>query len=348
MPVLSIVIPVFQTAPWIEQCLESVLRQLIQDVEVICIDDGSTDSSQQILVNTVRTDSRCRVLCKRNAGQGEARNLGLDRAKGKYIAFVDSDDWVDSTIWYKMIRIAEEQSCEMVLCEGWDIMDPSGKRKLSPSGVLPLPQSCFRGAFSWASAYADGGKIFYTSVCPPLRLCRRDFIGGHRFPTDMIYEDAPFHFELFFRAKRIGAIQEPLYFYRQRIGSTMGHRDLRVLDHLKVIDHVYEILKKHCIYETLEPAFVEYAARLIIRTYAMVPQRVIFDELRRFATQARWHWMLCPWHARYCMMTLIKGNERAFYLTLTLRTALKCIRDKSRAGLRLFRWIVKHEARPHD
>lgn len=98
-PLISIIIPVFNVEQYIPQCLSSVLRQSYKNLEIICIDDGSTDSSLDILRHYQQTDTRIRVISQTNKGVAAARNLGLNLASGELLIFIDSDDWLDDTFF---------------------------------------------------------------------------------------------------------------------------------------------------------------------------------------------------------------------------------------------------------
>lgn len=278
---LSVIIPTHDVAPWLGQCLASVLGQRVRDLEVWCVDDGSADGTQAILTRQARRDGRLRLLFQRNARQGVARNRGLDRARGEYVAFVDGDDWVDARIWERLLAKARADRCDMVLCEGVRVDDATGRRTRHEYESLPLPRRFFRDAFTWRD-WAARANPFGSCVCPPLRLCRRGFVGAHRFPAGMLYEDAPFHFALFFRAARLGAVRGPLYCYRRRAGSTMGVRDARVLDHLRVLDLVWADLGRLGLRGELAAAYAAYAAHLLWKAFTLWPTREAFARCSRW------------------------------------------------------------------
>ena len=92
---VSVIIPLYNVENYLKQCLDSVVNQTLKEIEIICINDGSTDNSKQILEDYARKDDRIKIINRKNSGQGVARNVGIKYAKGEYIGFVDSDDWVD-------------------------------------------------------------------------------------------------------------------------------------------------------------------------------------------------------------------------------------------------------------
>ena len=113
---VSIIIPVFNSCDFLPECLESIIHQTHKNIEIICIDDGSTDSSQKILLDYAKSDNRIKLLFEKNSGQSFARNNGLSNSSGDYIMFVDSDDWIDNKCIENMLEIALKDECEIVMC----------------------------------------------------------------------------------------------------------------------------------------------------------------------------------------------------------------------------------------
>lgn len=114
MPELSIIVPVYNTEQYLEECLESIHCQTLQDIEVICVDDGSTDSSLSIIKRFIQRDSRFRVIQKSNSGYGHSMNLGMDAAQGKYIGIVESDDWILQNMMQTLYENAEMNEVDFV------------------------------------------------------------------------------------------------------------------------------------------------------------------------------------------------------------------------------------------
>lgn len=117
MNLISVIVPVYNTEKYLDRCIQSILSQTYTDLELLLIDDGSTDSSGAICDKYAEQDSRVRVFHKENGGASSARNLGLDNANGDWIAFVDSDDWIDSEMYEQMISLAIASSVEAVFCD---------------------------------------------------------------------------------------------------------------------------------------------------------------------------------------------------------------------------------------
>lgn len=114
---LSIVVPVYMAEKYLPKCLDSILNQTYTDVEIVLINDGSSDRSPQICDEYARKDRRVRVIHKQNAGVAVARNTGIEAANGEYVTFVDSDDWIEPTMYAQMMAIAKQYDCDLVMCD---------------------------------------------------------------------------------------------------------------------------------------------------------------------------------------------------------------------------------------
>ena len=113
---VSVVIPVYNTAEYLPQCLESVMNQTLREIEIICVNDGSTDDSPHILAEYALKDERIRIIHKENGGLVAARKTGVLAAAGKYVAFVDSDDWIEADMYEHLYQTAEGHQVDMVTC----------------------------------------------------------------------------------------------------------------------------------------------------------------------------------------------------------------------------------------
>ena len=135
-PILSIIIPVYNVRNFLPRCLDSLISQTLSRIEILCIDDGSQDGSAEMVLSYQEKDPRVRLFRQTHQGVSAARNLGLQKARGTYIAFVDSDDWVDRDLYQHMVSTAEETHCDMVVC-GTEV-HPEHPENCDPDALVDL------------------------------------------------------------------------------------------------------------------------------------------------------------------------------------------------------------------
>jgi glycosyltransferase involved in cell wall biosynthesis len=227
--VISIIIPVFNTEKYLSQCLESILLQNL-DLEIICIDNGSNDRSLEILLEYSLKHSNIRVLEYPEGRQGDARNQGLSIAKGKYIGFVDSDDYVHPNMFFELYTLLENNSAEIAICNIEYFYENSTERKTMFNNELLDCQGGFKIAERpWLLRnLALCNKLFSTNLIDRLNI---------KFPKGVLHED-----QYFVAAAMLGAscaISTPnkLYFYRKsRVGSVSSNLGEHALDLFIVFD----------------------------------------------------------------------------------------------------------------
>lgn len=211
-PRLSFIVPVHNTAPWLERCLGSLLQNDFADLEVVAIDDGSTDGSLDILLRWAAKDSRLKI--QRHASQkgpGRTRNTGLQAVSGETIGFVDSDDWLDIRVYRNLHGRMTDTGADMGACSV-RLEDPNGKRTGAwrmPDQLIPLDS-----AGNVQAAY----RILHDSCAN--KLFRRELLADLEFPR-IYYEDGPFVIEAFCRAKSIVFVPDEGYHYITRPRSIM-------------------------------------------------------------------------------------------------------------------------------
>ena len=206
---ISIVIPVFNVRDYIKQCVDSVIRQTYSELEIILVDDGSTDDSGQICDEYEKQDCRIKVIHKANGGLSDARNAGIRVATGKYIGFVDSDDWIEPEMYEKLYAVICDGKAEISICGFF--------REYRNKSL----KCCCKETLSLSSEQALGELIKGSNVqdhaCTKLFL--RDLWQGVDFPAGMYFEDIRTIYKLIAKAGRVQVINAPLYHYRQRKGS---------------------------------------------------------------------------------------------------------------------------------
>lgn len=139
MLIISIIVPIYNAEKGLEKCIDSILNQTIKNIEIILVDDGSIDKSMEICQRYAALDNRIRIIHQENSGVSAARNRGLSIAKGKYVGFVDSDDWIEPNMFEKMTCEAENTKSDIVMCDAITVYD-NGKTK--PDTIIQLSEKC--------------------------------------------------------------------------------------------------------------------------------------------------------------------------------------------------------------
>lgn len=210
---LSLVVPVYNVAPYLEQFLASIVAQDLGDMEVIVVDDGSTDAGPDILARFAAACPQMRVIRQHNGGLSAARNTGLDAARGEYVAFADSDDYIEPGYYRAMLGLAQRLGLDMAHGNGFYHFE--GRRADHPIYADDLPDTLMTGREVLRKRLRE--KTFLHMVW--LHLYRRDFIEGLglRFVPRLIHEDVLWTTRTFLEARRVAYVPTPGYHYRQRV-----------------------------------------------------------------------------------------------------------------------------------
>ena len=210
-PKISIIVPVYKVEMYIHKCIDSVLAQTFTDFELILVDDGSPDNCGRICDEYAKKDSRIVVIHKENGGQSSARNVGLDIAKGDYVGFVDSDDWIEPDMYEILYNVCTEHDCDIANCSSTIYF----KDRTIVNGGHPLTIHDRQEAMKTMLE----GKLY--DECLWTKLIKRNLLEDIRIPNGIMYEDTAFTYKFMHRAKRVGCIGVAKYNYIKRDDSTM-------------------------------------------------------------------------------------------------------------------------------
>lgn len=217
-PLVSIIVPVYNARDYIERCVDSILNQEYQNLEILLIDDGSVDGTDVLLDAYAARDQRVRVIHQENAGVSASRNRALDLAQGEYVQFADSDDWLTPDSTKLLTRPAMEKGCDLVIGDFYRV---TGKR-LSQKGDIDTDHVMDRREF--ASYMIENPADYYYGVLWN-KLFRRSIIEEHQIRMDEELswcEDFLFNLEYIRYAESIYAIQVPVYYYMKRKDSLVS------------------------------------------------------------------------------------------------------------------------------
>ena len=229
---VSVIVPVYNVEEYLARCVDSILSQTYRNLEVILVDDGAKDSSGTICDSYAQRDTRVKVVHKENGGLSSARNAGIDIARGEYLEFVDSDDWLEPDAVESMLHQAVVHQVELVLGGRWDVSARTGEKKL---GLCPSHQEIISGTemvrriFRWENCDSSAcDKLFHK------RLFREI-----RFPHGKVVEDVPVMYKIVLDAGRVALLDKPVYNYFHRSGSisytTLSEKNFHFSEHTSVI-----------------------------------------------------------------------------------------------------------------
>ena len=351
-PTISVIIPVYNVEAYVEKCVRSVLAQTFGDLEVLCVDNGSTDQSVAVLNRLATEDNRVRVFSVENLGPGHSRNKGLDEARGQYILFVDSDDFVAPDLCAFLYEKIQDEQLDIAACEYYLYHNASGaSEKVSHRFELRCKYDLSAAAGDTAADFAD---FAFASPFVWGKLYRREIIENRqiRFPLGAV-EDAPFSVSCLVQCKRVKRFEKYLYYYRVgREGSISGKGERMLLDGIRNFGVLEHNLKSYGVFEAVKETFWFNKMNLLIgdeRVFAgrlgNVPADVVaqaYDLIRRdvlalpddlFAKRNGWF----RWKVRKLQEALSKNDLKFPRRLRKLRNVLMIFLDP------YFKFIGKRE-----
>ncbi len=255
---ISIIVPIYNAEKYLNKCLDSLVNQTKEDLEFILVNDGSTDSSEEIIKSY--KDKRIKYFKNKNQGIGKTRNFGIDKATGKYIMFLDSDDYLDVTACEKLYNKATKEKLDMVVFDFYRV-EETLKEVIIPN-------------FENASLKQNPNLLLDINLGPCNKLISREVIikNNTKFLENLKYEDTTFVVEVINNSKKIGKLNEFLHYYVIHSNSETTVRDERVFDIIKIVDIIRKYLK--------EKEFTEVVDKLTVRilTNYTIQQRVQKDK----------------------------------------------------------------------
>lgn len=237
-PKISVIIPVYNVQDYLRKCLDSICGQTYQNLEIICVDDCSTDASMEILNEYAAKDTRVRVVQRdENGGQAEARQTGIDVATGDYIAFVDSDDWLDDDYYEKMLFQMECDQTEIVV----------NKSILVHENDKVYPKN-FPGHKTLQNKIYDQPKDLIEKVFCVVwnKLYKAEFLKQRKYiiPVRSAHEDVFFHYATFAFVKNVSFFDGPAYHYLLRGESISNRKHDWGVEHIKVYSQIYDFYQE--------------------------------------------------------------------------------------------------------
>lgn len=272
---LSVIIPVYNTMQYLEECLESVIKQTYANLDIIIVNDRSPDESQKIIDSYCQKDRRIRSFQhEKNLGLGGARNTGIKEAKGKYLTFVDSDDWIEKDCYKKMIELMEKYEANLGIFSATNFDDKTLKTWRDPYFNVHFP----------SPSQIDSNNICEVNATAWNKIFLRKDVQDNEiyFPEHLKHEDEAFWFKYAAKVNPLAvACSKPYYQYRQREGSIMSQSSVSRKDMPSIYLDISLYLKKHGLLESYRHVILKHAPWLF--GYMEVKKKY----RRQFAKQMR-------------------------------------------------------------
>lgn len=253
---VSVIVPVYNVEKYLEKGLESLARQTLKDIEIIIVNDGSPDNSQKIIDKYVKKYPTMKGYIKENGGLSDARNYGIKKATGEYIAFMDSDDYVSEDTYEVMYNKAKEKDFDMVVCD-LNYVYPNDELMEVTSGIKDDTEDI---------------KGIYTHIYPAAwnKLYKKELLENIEFKKGVWFEDVEFIHRLLPRVKSIGVVHRPFIQYVQREGSIINTVNPKIYDYISNMNGVVDYYKENKLYDEykneLEYAYVRYVYATFVKS----------------------------------------------------------------------------------
>ena len=238
---ISVIIPIFNVESYLSKCLKSVINQSLEDIEIICINDGSSDNSFKILKDFSKKDSRIKIINQSNHGLAYSRNIGIKNSTGDYILFLDSDDYIDVNTLEKLYNLAIKNECDLILFKLLNFDDKSGDKFADEYFDMKFLKNMIAdNIFNWRDVK---NRLFDISVTAPGKLYKRELIKDIEFPENLIFEDNLFFTKTIFNSDKIFFYDEYLYYRRIRSNSITNSDFDKFSDVIEIYNLVIDYVK---------------------------------------------------------------------------------------------------------
>lgn len=266
---ISVIVPIYNVSEYVKKCIESLLNQTYHNLEIILVDDGSTDDSGAICEQYADSDQRICVYHKKNGGLSDARNYGIERAHGNFYAFVDGDDWLHPQMYELLYEFMQKENADIVTC-GFERKN-SAFAKIN-FGLKDIPYK----ELSREQALID---IETPLVVAWNKLYKKEIFATCRYPVGRLHEDEFVIHEIFWQCNKVVTLEIPLYFYMERGTSIIARlTEKRIIDALTALENRVRFAFEHQWTEVMSAVIERYCDYTIDRYYDIKRQKDGLDE----------------------------------------------------------------------
>lgn len=268
MKKVSVIIPAYNVEDYLEECLDSIVNQSLKDIEIICINDGSTDSSLEIFNRYASIYDNIKVFSQENKGLGATRNRGIDLAEGEYIYFMDSDDILELNALEELYRLSKEKETDFIMFKLINFDDETKeKSRKKYYDMKKLKNMVGDNVFN----YKDLGEyVFYLAVSAPGKFFKSSFIENLRFPENILFEDKVFFVKSIFNAERVYFYDKYLYNRRIRKDSIMTGASKDHVDLIEIENQIFDYIKGIGLFEDYKNPLYNRKILLLYTRYTQI------------------------------------------------------------------------------
>lgn len=255
---VSVIVPVYNVEKYLEECINSIIKQTYRNIEIILVDDGSIDKSGEICDRYLKLDERIKVIHKENKGLSDTRNVGIDYAKGKYICFIDSDDCIDNRYVEILYNSCVKNNCKISQCDYVEFMDGQDMPEMQE---VEIKEKSFTSEEMLEGIYNEN---HIRNIIAVNKLYERELFNNVKYTVGKIHEDESTTYKLFLNCNMIAYVDKQLYFYRKRNDSITGQAfSLKKLDYVEALEERITILKNKNMKKLYALTLKEYAYILL-------------------------------------------------------------------------------------
>lgn len=273
---VSIIVPVYNGEKYLNQCLDSLSNQTLTDIEIICVNDGSTDKTGVMLKRYSSRDKRFKIITTENNGQGSARNTAMEEAKGEYVAFVDADDWIELNSMEFLYKKAKSDDLDMLFFQMVNYMESSGD--IVSTDLYDI-KSFEDNGIDENTVFNHNDThdfLFEIPVGPVSKFYRRQFLELNclRFPEGMFFEDNAFFYNAYFHCEKVGFLKRQLYYRRRHDESVTQTFDESKFDIVNATNIVLEVFDDNSMYESYKENVINHTFSMLIEWFKKSPLNI--------------------------------------------------------------------------
>ena len=260
---ISVIVPVYNVEEYLGKCQNSLVNQTLKDIEIIIVNDGTKDNSEKIINKFLKKYNNIKYYKKENGGLSSARNYGISKASCKYIGFVDSDDYIDKTMYERLYNKIISDDYDVALCDLYRVYDEK----------LVYTSSNVKNDLKNKKEIQEAMLNIYPTVWN--KLYKKELFNEIKFKENVWFEDVEILHKMFIKFNKIGVVKEPLYYYVQRSGAITSKVNNKIYDYISNMNGVIEYHKKNNTFienkDILEYCYVRYIYATFVKRVMELP-----------------------------------------------------------------------------